>query len=155
MQQRLDEHERRTEQAEAAFQKHITSMLDQREKQLLSAVEERIRVTADSFQDAVGDDGVGERVLGHVVQLGQEAREAHVELHEDLEELSIRTDKVEKSYLGGLKELKDEMNGSKTEIDRLRSVVSQQSQMLGLLVEIPVNRNMRAETRGNYRRAPV
>ncbi|KAF9283955.1 hypothetical protein BGZ68_004989 [Mortierella alpina] len=135
MQQRLDEHERQTQQAETVLQKQIAAMLDQRDKELLSAMEEKIQAAVDSVRGADGNGGVTEKILQQVGQLGQEAREAHLELHGDLEEQFDKTESVEKKLLGGLKELKDEMHGSKTEIDRLRSVVSQQSQMLGLIVE--------------------
>ncbi|KAF9931291.1 hypothetical protein BGZ67_005403 [Mortierella alpina] len=135
MQQRLDEHERKAQQAETVLQKQITAMLDQRDKELLGVMQEQTQTVVDSVRDADGDGGVGERILQHVGQLGQEAREAHLELHEDLKDRFVRAETVEKKLLSGLQELKDEMRGSTTEIDRLRSVVSQQSQMLGLIVE--------------------
>jgi len=141
LQQRLDEHERKTQQAETVLQKQITTMLDQRDKELLSALEEQIQAVVDSVEDANAHDGVGEEILQQVGQLGQEAREAHLELHKDLEERSDRTQTAEKRCLGGLKELKDEMHRSKTEIDSLRSVVCQQSQMLGLIVEVMITRS--------------
>lgn len=136
MQQRLDEHERQTQQAETVLQKQIAAILDQRDKELLSAMEEKIQAAVDSVRGADGNGGVTEKILQQVGQLGQEAREAHLELHGDLEEQFGKTESVEKKLLGGLKELKDEMHGSKTEIDKLRSVVSQQWQMLDLIVEV-------------------
>ncbi|CAO3574798.1 unnamed protein product [Mortierella alpina] len=112
--------------------------LDGSIKLLQQRLEEHEKNTAgrdNSVKDANAHDGVGEEILQQVGQLGQEAQEAHLELHKDLEERSVRTRTAEKRFLGGLKELKDEMHRSKTEIDSLRSVVCQQSQMLGLIVE--------------------
>ncbi|KAF9989334.1 hypothetical protein BGZ75_006762 [Mortierella antarctica] len=154
MQQRLDEHERKAQQAETVLQKQITAMLDQRDKELLGVMQEQTQTVVDSVRDADGDGGVGERILQHVGQLGQEAREAHLELHEDLKDRFVRAETVEKKLLSGLQELKDEMRGSTTEIDRLRSVVSQQSQMLGLIVEVHATCNRTHEGR-SYSKLPL
>ncbi|KAF9574281.1 hypothetical protein EC968_007050 [Mortierella alpina] len=135
MQQRLDEHGRKAEQAETTLQNQITTMLDRRDKELMTAMEEKIQAAVDSVRDAAGGGGVGEAILQQVGQLGQEAREAHLELHKDLEDQSVKAKAAEKRFLGGLKELKDEMNGSRTILDRLCSEVSQQSKMIGLIVE--------------------
>ncbi|KAF9967177.1 hypothetical protein BGZ70_010520 [Mortierella alpina] len=140
LQQRLDEHERKTQQAETVLQKQITTMLDQRDKELLSVMEDQIQAVVDSVKDANANGDVGEKILQQIDQLGQEAREAHLELQKDLEERSVRTQTAEKRHLSGLKELKDEVHRSKTEIDSLRSVVCQQSQMLGLIVEVMFTR---------------